>query len=305
MPFLSSVRGSFGATGKSPTRGSASNPAKNAKELVQYGITQDGPYWIQASQGSPAQQVYCILDPAWDGGGWMIITNNAAQDIVYLSTHIPRPTAYIPYVGSNGSNSYSPQFNFSINAQDMQFQEFVFAAYTAPNWKDIYVYYYGKTSAPTQIPTNSPVYTRLFDNWGQTLPFTSAPIFKPVNADQTRNSDLFSVYDGLRGDNSYQANMSYIPAFILGERAQKTNPSFAFPATNNDVNSFGVTGVFSWADRYLTTNTTLIAPPEGSGIQSIRGWDDWQDGNSLADNWGASNEILRYGRGFPAYIMIR
>jgi len=307
MPFFSSTRNTFGVSGKNSPRGSSSNPATSAKELLQYGIKQDGVYWIRASQSAPAQQIYCILDPAWDGGGWMVVMNNAAQDIVYLSSHIPRLTANPTRVGnSTGGNSYSKEFNFSINCQDMQFTDFVFAAYqSTQTWKEIYVYYAGKFNSPSYIPTNADIYTRIFDISDVTLPFTSAPKFRPANADQARVTDLFSMYDGNVGYGTYTPNHSYSPVFVMGEPTQKGNPTTAFPATTNDVNCIGVGAVWSITDRFLISATTTILPPEGTGPQSIRGWEDWQDGNSLADLWGATNSIQNYGRGLPSYVMIR
>lgn len=308
MPFVSSVRGTFSPIGKGGVSlGTIGNPATSAKQLVQSGQTQDGVYWIKSSPSAPLQQVYCILDPAWDGGGWMVVANNAAIDIVYLSSHIPRITANPSRVGnSTGGNSYSKEYNFSINCQDMQFTDFVFAAYeSTQTWKNIYVYYAGKFNSPSYIPTNSDVYTRVFDIPDVTLSFTAAPKFRPQNSDQTRISELFSMYDGLPGHGSYQVNMSYFPTFVLGETRQKFDPTTTFPSTNNDVNCQGVSGVFSWADRYLDTLTATILPPEGTGTQSIRGWEDWQDGNSLGDAWGATNSVQNYGRGLPSYIMIR
>jgi len=307
MPFTNSVRSSFGPMGKGALKGSSSNPARSAVELVQFGLVQDGVYWIKASESAPVQQVYCILDRSWDGGGWMVVMNNAAQDIVYLSNHIPRVTANPTRVGnSTGGNSYSKGFNFSINCQDMQFTDFVFAAYqSTQTWKEIYVYYAGKFNSPSYIPTNADIYTRIFDISDVTLPFTSAPKFRPVNADQERVTNLFSMYDGNVGYGVFNGAHSYNPVLVMGEPRQKFDPLTPFITTTNDVDCIGVGAVWSITDRYLIDDISTILPPEGSGVNSIRGWDDWQDGNSLADAWGATNSIQNYGRGLPSYVMIR
>lgn len=36
-----------------------------------YGYTTDGVYWINLPTAGPTQ-VYCLMDPKWDGGGWML-----------------------------------------------------------------------------------------------------------------------------------------------------------------------------------------------------------------------------------------
>ena len=59
----------------------SSKPATSALELVQNGQTTNGVYYIKA-EDSPTQQIYCILDPAYDGGGWMVLANNAAIGII-------------------------------------------------------------------------------------------------------------------------------------------------------------------------------------------------------------------------------
>jgi hypothetical protein len=131
MPFLNSTRSSFGAQKMfSPAAlGTELNPASSAVQLVQSGFTQDGPYWIKASESAPAQQVYCILDQSWDGGGWMILAHNDATEVVYTAAHKPRLTANPSYVGTSGANSYNFTSKWSINAQDMQISKIAWCAY--------------------------------------------------------------------------------------------------------------------------------------------------------------------------------
>jgi hypothetical protein len=51
--------------------GSLENPALNAVELVNAGFTTDGVYYINLPTVGPTE-IYCILNPAYDGGGWMM-----------------------------------------------------------------------------------------------------------------------------------------------------------------------------------------------------------------------------------------
>jgi hypothetical protein len=54
-----------------PDGSSAEKAAPSASYLVSLGLTADGVYWINLPTAGPTQ-VYCILNPAYDGGGWMM-----------------------------------------------------------------------------------------------------------------------------------------------------------------------------------------------------------------------------------------
>jgi hypothetical protein len=61
--------------GESPL-GTQSNPAKSPQDIIDHtGTTQNGEYWIDIS-GTPTK-VYCLMDPAYDGGGWMMLMKAA------------------------------------------------------------------------------------------------------------------------------------------------------------------------------------------------------------------------------------
>lgn len=84
MPFISSVRGSFGPQGRFGKRIStlglsSSNPANNARQI----LTEDpsatsGNYWIKGVSGTP-MQMYCDMTGSESGasvGGWMKVDQN-------------------------------------------------------------------------------------------------------------------------------------------------------------------------------------------------------------------------------------
>ena len=50
---------------------SSDRAAPSASYLVSLGITTDGVYWINLPTVGPTQ-IYCILNPIYDGGGWMM-----------------------------------------------------------------------------------------------------------------------------------------------------------------------------------------------------------------------------------------
>ena len=51
---------------------SAGSAASSAMTLRGLGYTTNGVYWIDVPNVGP-KQIYCILDPSYDGGGWMMV----------------------------------------------------------------------------------------------------------------------------------------------------------------------------------------------------------------------------------------
>lgn len=59
----------------------------SATEIVAAGNTTDGTYWINLPTVG-AKQIYCILNPAYDGGGWMMMMKaTTGTTFSYGSTH--------------------------------------------------------------------------------------------------------------------------------------------------------------------------------------------------------------------------
>jgi len=79
----------------------SSYPASNAQSLTDAGVTTNGLYWINLGNGQGAQQVFCILDPAIDGGGWM----------VFFSTTAGSTNSSFRYSSSRDDISSSPMNN--------------------------------------------------------------------------------------------------------------------------------------------------------------------------------------------------
>ena len=260
------------------------------------GTTTDGVYWIKASEAATAQQVYCIMDNNWDGGGWMILANNAAVDIVYQSTHIPRLTARASYVGTNGANSYTSTNNFSINAKDIGINHWAWCAWST-NWKNITTYSYGTMNRTKYVPDTTN-YLRTLDNFYQTLPWLAGSdvrIRPAIGTDPTGLKEqafsCFGIDTGIINGSDFTANMSYVNVMIMGRQAALTTHN----AFDNDTGMNGMNGNFSWADR-------MVSGSEGSN--SIKGWDDFQNGNSLGDAWGSAT-VANLSRGSASYIMVK
>jgi hypothetical protein len=77
MPFISSVRGSYGAQGRfgrarNPLGLNSSSPASSARAILfNEPTSQSGLYWI--NDGVDTFQVYC--DMTRNGGGWMLVAS--------------------------------------------------------------------------------------------------------------------------------------------------------------------------------------------------------------------------------------
>jgi hypothetical protein len=284
------------ADGSSPLQ--AATSAAAIKTLT--GTNIDGVYWIKASPSAPAQQVYCIMDSTWDGGGWMVVANNSAASPTGTSAHVPRLTSRDSYVGSSGLNSTSRTNNFSINVRDYAITKLaVCARQPLGTYKDIYAYVYGTFNTATTIPSSTS-YTRKFDNYHQQLPWLIVPDIRLRSAYTTDPTGLptsaFSaivLYDGQRGDTSF-ANPGWHPVTTLGVTGN-ISVSGSTVVTSNDNNAYGVNGMFSFAGGNTATTTATA---------SAEGWDDWQDGNGLSDAWGIAG-TPNYGRGYPAFIMVK
>lgn len=285
--------------GGQSTLGTENNPATSAQELVNANITTDGVYWIKASGTAPLQQVYCILNPAVDGGGWMVISNNAAKGQVSTSGHIPRPTAYASYVGSNGWNSYDSNFNFSINATDMQFRDFYHVAYnTAANGFDPaqwFSYIGHRLNSTQQIPTNQQYWA--YDSVG--VGMVKGALNSGTGLGNRRL--YYNTAGNYSNTNSTAYGFGVLPTTqITAEGGGSTQcrlygsggdfyPAFAewWEITGSGTSAYAVS-CFSFCDAAGST-----------------GWDDWQDGSGMSDNWYVEGQSKNFGRNSPSFVMIR
>ena len=110
---------------------SASNPAPSASYLVSLGITTNGFYYINLpTVGSTL--VYCILDPAVDGGGWMVLWGAAqgATNYTYSFSASRDDTSNSPI---NGFYSLSYAKRSAINSICTQNKTLVYAGSNS-NW---------------------------------------------------------------------------------------------------------------------------------------------------------------------------
>lgn len=293
--------------------GTASSPATSALDLVANGQTENGVYYIKASASAPAQQVYCILDPAYDGGGWMIVANNAANGTLYNSGHISRVTANTPYVGSTGSNSYSPNFNFSVNCTDFQFNKIVWVigqtntSFLGTNGANVNGYINYSWTSKISIPAEQPYWH--LDN-GLSGFSMGASVSWPGFGAKRMNSDYggygqngsqnygFGTIDGTNRPPSNAALGTGALYKLVGSGGAYYPSTVTFQGCS--ANSGNSTAYYCWGFTDSYTNS------DPNSAQNGVGFDDWQDGSGLGDQWRceATNDKSTT-RGKPSWIMIK
>jgi hypothetical protein len=136
------------------------------------------------------------------------------------------------------------------------------------------------------------------DNFHQTLPWLAGSDIRVRPAIGTDPTGLkeqafscFGIDTGIINGSDFTPNMSYVNVMTIGRQAALAT----YNAFDNDVGMNGMNGNFSWADR-MTSGA--------EGTNSIRGWDDFQNGNSLGDAWGSAT-VTNLSRGSASYIMVK
>lgn len=96
------------------------------------GTNDDGYYWINLGNGQGPQQVYCIMNSAVSGGGWMMLWSAPAGSIT-TSTRFSANTQNLPTT-SMPFNYYSLNYSrrSGVNAVTTQNQSLVYAGVN--NW---------------------------------------------------------------------------------------------------------------------------------------------------------------------------
>ncbi len=287
--------------------GTQDSPATSAAELVANGQTTDGVYWIKASSSAPAQQIYCILDPAYDGGGWMVVANNSASNVLYTSSHICRFTAYTSYVGSSGSDSHSPSNNFSINCTDIQFNKMVWVItnsnsnFIGSGGSNVNGYINFTWNNQITVPTEQPYWSADNGNNGFSMGATvSWPGFgaKRMNSsyggygqNSTNNYGFGTLHSS-----SYSTNRGTGTQYKwVGSGGAYYPATGAFQGSRANSGNTDALNAYSWTDSRTGSGSTY----------SNVGFDDWQDGSGLGDQWNVEGGDKSTTRGKPSFIMIK
>jgi hypothetical protein len=112
MPFNSSVRASYGPQSKRPrdtgrfNGSSAALPGLSAYQIkTDFGTNTNGYYYLNLGNGQGIQQVYCIMDSAVSGGGWMVLWGAPVGTVTYEQ----RFTAEAQNINSTPIGNYHSQ----------------------------------------------------------------------------------------------------------------------------------------------------------------------------------------------------
>jgi hypothetical protein len=247
----------------------STKPATSAHAIITAGDSQgDGLYWIQSS-GGVLQQFYCIMNTSWDGGGWLIIANHVGGHTQSWNGHQPRPTSYTSYVGHNtaGSNG-TPTSHFSMNAKNVLFTEAIHVAYDATFTN--YMAYYQMEFSSGSIPTTS-TYQLNTTGGGNVI----------TGLQDRRLSDNA----GNHVHNTYRPDH-----FGVNNACGSTLSGVVYPVYTAAWGSGACSGA----------NTFSFSDSSGS-----TGWDDFQDGSGMGDDWNVNNVGANAYRNFSSFIAIR
>ena len=250
--------------------GTVANPATSAQQILDSGDSQgDGVYFIDLP-GVGVQQVFCLMNPIFDGGGWMIVANHRGG-VVMTDGHQPRLTANSSQVGTSRNDSSSPTNSFSVNCGNFNISEVIHFAYDNNTFTDSVAYYQQSFSPTIQLPSDSSTYK--FDNTGggNTLP---------------------GFGDRLRNDRGEFDHNEFRPAgiFLGTPGSGGSDTSSVYPV---------------WVSYWVSSNESRTFSFTNVVSGGSTGWDDYQDGSGMGDQWSVENVGANAFRNFPSCVAIR
>ena len=284
--------------------GSPGFAASNAAQIYATGNRTDGYYWIKGDGTRSARLMYCIMNANWGGGGgWMVVANHDGQKEQHAG-HQPRVTARTDQIGSDdgsgnpGQASMVPEKSFSVDMVGVPYTKFMHVAYSSTNMASVstsnwlgtpLAYYYGAFNSSQTIPTTVSYTTADFNTVGSQISFSGgAGLGRRLSRDQ-----------------SY----TWLKAFCVGSN-QNSSPDGTFKlyglnaqtadypvwAAYSDLNTGMAVGTFSFTDAYAAGGGASFSPT---------GWDDFQDGSGMGDNWEVEGVGDNGHRGAASMIVLQ
>ncbi len=280
---------------------SAGFAASNAAAIYATGNRTNGYYWIKGNGTRAARLMYCILDAQWGGGGgWMIVANHDGAKEPHAG-HQARVTARTDQIGSDDASgnptesSMVPAKSFSVDMVGVPYTKFLHMAYPNSNMSSVSTsnwlraagpdaYYCCTFNSSQTIPTTQSYTTNNFNSKGVTLQWNGTNRARRLSNNQ--------AYD-------------WCTAFAVGSD-ENGSPDSTFRINGSSA---------STADYPVWVSYTSLASGKGSGTfsfsdsangsNSTTGWDDFQDGSGMGDNWEVEGQGDNAFRGAPSLIALQ
>tara|TARA_B000000557_G_scaffold2506_1_gene2002 strand:- start:39 stop:1046 length:1008 start_codon:yes stop_codon:yes gene_type:complete len=283
-----------------PTLGTSSqNPARNAAALYALGERTNGYYHIGTSGSS--RLIYCVLDANFmSGGGWMIAANHDAAKTP-KNGHQARLTARSDQTGSDdgsgtpATTSMVPEKSFSVNMNGVPFTKFAHVCYansnmssiSTSNWLNPLAYYAGSYNTEKTLPTTASYKSDDFDNVGLTLQMSGSNLARRLTQGGSAT--------WLQGFGVADANSGGTGTFRLNGSGAST-ANYPVWVSFRELSSGLASYTFSFTDSSGGNSTSN---PSGWG------WDDFQDGSGMGDDWEVEGVGDNGYRNNPSYIMLQ
>ena len=283
-----------------PTLGTSSqNPARNAAALYALGERTNGYYHIGTSGSS--RLIYCVLDANFmSGGGWMIAANHDAAKTP-KNGHQARLTARSDQTGSDdgsgtpATTSMVPEKSFSVNMNGVPFTKFAHVCYansnmssiSTSNWLNPLAYYAGSYNTEKTLPTTASYKSDDFDNVGLTLQMSGSNLARRLTQGGSAT--------WLQGFGVADANSGGTGTFRLNGSGAST-ANYPVWVSFRELSSGMASYTFSFTDSSGGNSTSN---PSGWG------WDDFQDGSGMGDDWEVEGVGDNGHRGAASMIVLQ
>ena len=275
--------------------------ASNAAQIYATGNRTDGYYWIKGDGTRAARLMYCILNANWGGGGgWMVVTNHDGQKEQHAG-HQPRVTARTDQIGSDdgsgnpGQTSMVPEKSFSVDMVGVPYTKFMHVAYSSTgmasvsssNWLGTpLAYYYGAFNSSQTIPTTVSYTTADFNTVGSQISFSGG-------AGLGRRLSQGGAYNWLKAFGN-ASNSSGSP-----------DATFRLAGSNASTADYPVWVAFNTVSSGLAAGTFSFTDSSTSGTQDPNGWDDFQDGSGMGDDWEVEGVGDNGHRGAASMVVLQ
>ena len=270
--------------------------ATNAAAIYATGNRTNGYYWIQGDGTRSARLMYCILDAQWaGGGGWMVVANHDGAKEPHAG-HQARVTARTDQIGSDdgsgnpGSSSMVPEKSFSVDMVGVSYTKFIHMAYnnsgmsaiSSSNWLGSpLAYYYGAFNSAQTIPTTQSYTTADFNTVGSTISWGGSNVSRRL---------------------TQGGSATWLKAFCVGSN-NSGSPDGTFTLNGSNASSADYPVWCSY--RELNSGRaayTFSFSDSGSGST---GWDDFQDGSGMGDDWEVEGVGDNGHRNAPSMIVLQ